>query len=208
MWVLRKVPILGIFLSTLSLRRATFFWFSLGARVSYFYPRSPCGERRGVPLSCFGRIIFLSTLSLRRATVFRLRKITITVDISIHALLAESDPIFSKINARGSIFLSTLSLRRATRQPCARPTTRKLFLSTLSLRRATPGQNLINGIRLIFLSTLSLRRATVNALKLAGPMLFLSTLSLRRATTRRDISTSKREATHFYPRSPCGERQS
>ena len=34
--------------------------------------------------------VFLSTLSLRRAT-FLLRKITITVDISIHALLAESD---------------------------------------------------------------------------------------------------------------------
>ena len=34
---------------------------------------------------------FLSTLSLRRATVLLLRKITITVDISIHALLAESD---------------------------------------------------------------------------------------------------------------------
>ena len=33
-----------------------------------FYPRSPCGER-----------------------LFLLRKITITVDISIHALLAESD---------------------------------------------------------------------------------------------------------------------
>ena len=35
-----------------------------------FYPRSPCGER-----------------------LFLLRKITITVDISIHALLAESDPL-------------------------------------------------------------------------------------------------------------------
>ena len=33
------------FLSTLSLRRATFFWFFLGSRVSDFYPRSPCGER-------------------------------------------------------------------------------------------------------------------------------------------------------------------
>ena len=36
--------------------------------MPYFYPRSPCGER-----------------------LFLLRKITITVDISIHALLAESD---------------------------------------------------------------------------------------------------------------------
>ena len=55
-----------------------------------FYPRSPCGERRDVPSSCFGRIIFLSTLSLRRAT-------TMTTTICI-----------------ASKFLSTLSLRRAT----------------------------------------------------------------------------------------------
>ena len=59
------------FLSTLSLRRATkyvYVWYTI---LVNFYPRSPCGERR----------VFL-------------RKITITVDISIHALLAESDQIF------------------------------------------------------------------------------------------------------------------
>ena len=56
------------FLSTLSLRRATRIRQRDKFQNSHFYPRSPCGERLLV-----------------------LRKITITVDISIHALLAESD---------------------------------------------------------------------------------------------------------------------
>ena len=57
-----------------------------------------------------------------------------------------------------------------------------------------------------FLSTLSLRRATG---AVAQPVLvdvkFLSTLSLRRATLR--SYPYRRFLTHFYPRSPCGERQ-
>ena len=60
--------ILTLFLSTLSLRRAT------GGVLSNF----------------FIKIIFLSTLSLRRATAEPLRTYH-KVDISIHALLAESD---------------------------------------------------------------------------------------------------------------------
>ena len=55
-----------------------------------FYPRSPCGERLYTTIITICIASFLSTLSLRRATLV-LRKITITVDISIHALLAESD---------------------------------------------------------------------------------------------------------------------
>ena len=57
----------------------------------YFYPRSPCGERlRGWTLNINGPI-FLSTLSLRRATFF-LGTLFANIAISIHALLAESDP--------------------------------------------------------------------------------------------------------------------
>ena len=78
------------FLSTLSLRRATPLIFNVQPRktisihallaesdhlsisiiqlIEHFYPRSPCGERRGHDFR--GRICqgFLSTLSLRRAT--------------------------------------------------------------------------------------------------------------------------------------------
>ena len=56
---------------------------------------------------------FLSTLSLRRATYDTYAKV-LRVNISIHALLAESDLwVLRKVPLLG-IFLSTLSLRRAT----------------------------------------------------------------------------------------------
>ena len=57
----------------------------------YFYPRSPCGERRA-----------------RRASRQQ------PAGISIHALLAESDACITIITTCTALFLSTLSLRRAT----------------------------------------------------------------------------------------------
>ena len=113
MWVLQKVPLLGIFLSTLSLRRATLgAWKSCNV-CRNFYPRSPCGERPGGLFFFGGRKRFLSTLSLRRATRLGLLGWLRVLDfyprspcgerqqakalkvaplrISIHALLAESD---------------------------------------------------------------------------------------------------------------------
>ena len=62
------------------------------AHLRHFYPRSPCGERLVVgPFS------------------------DVCAGISIHALLAESDPCTTMIGASNLKFLSTLSLRRATR---------------------------------------------------------------------------------------------
>ena len=58
----------NVFLSTLSLRRATLGSVISGSRYRHFYPRSPCGERRK-----------------ERKSYRRIRP------ISIHALLAESD---------------------------------------------------------------------------------------------------------------------
>ena len=57
-----------LFLSTLSLRRATKTCITSKPKATYFYPRSPCGERR--------------------AMLYGVRGIAL---ISIHALLAESD---------------------------------------------------------------------------------------------------------------------
>ena len=150
-------PQLG-FLSTLSLRRATNLKNTASRCRGYFYPRSPCGERR---LSYFYIIKitqFLSTLSLRRATIPD-REPAAGYLISIHALLAESDPTrwaptcrISNFYPRSPCgerritiittctawkFLSTLSLRRATRPTANNATTNYEFLSTLSLRRAT-----------------------------------------------------------------------
>ena len=61
------------------------------ARLSNFYPRSPCGERRMTAAFHSHSPIFLSTLSLRRATAAKAITAPATC-ISIHALLAESDP--------------------------------------------------------------------------------------------------------------------
>ena len=104
-----------LFLSTLSLRRATlspeyFLTWHLN-----FYPRSPCGERLNECCKFSWNNRFLSTLSLRRATVIS-QAIFIWVDISIHALLAESDAVYAAVQSPASRFLSTLSLRRATRR--------------------------------------------------------------------------------------------
>ena len=65
-----SVPPASRFLSTLSLRRATRLFLEIYTLFKNFYPRSPCGERRVVHVAqdpSPGRI-------------------------SIHALLAESDP--------------------------------------------------------------------------------------------------------------------
>ena len=130
----------------------------LGSWSSYFYPRSPCGERQQ-----FGRLCFQRQ------------------PISIHALLAESDYLSNNSRHFLRPFLSTLSLRRATQTNTGSNESGE-FLSTLSLRRATIifrcvcqglkyfyprspcGERLymymIKHINYIFLSTLSLRRAT------------------------------------------------
>ena len=58
----------GIFLSTLSLRRATRINRNIANGQSHFYPRSPCGERPAAWRRSPSMPPFLSTLSLRRAT--------------------------------------------------------------------------------------------------------------------------------------------
>ncbi len=78
------------FLSTLSLRRATVLWAFIETYMQNFYPRSPCGERPAEGGEQHKFLKFLSTLSLRRATL-EICLPGCTGEISIHALLAESD---------------------------------------------------------------------------------------------------------------------
>ena len=104
---------LKVFLSTLSLRRATSVNVQSPTAEKNFYPRSPCGERPPSRSPCSRNRKFLSTLSLRRATTL-IQKLAHLCLISIHALLAESDIIKISFPFRPTIFLSTLSLRRAT----------------------------------------------------------------------------------------------
>ena len=103
-----------IFLSTLSLRRATVLHFPPADGNFNFYPRSPCGERHSLIAITPSNFSFLSTLSLRRATFFFILSPVSAPCISIHALLAESDQLSLQRLSISSLFLSTLSLRRAT----------------------------------------------------------------------------------------------
>ena len=89
--MLRKVPILGIFLSTLSLRRATPSITGYFFNAVHFYPRSPYGERPDGLFFIDGRngisIHALLTESDERTN----RLAHAPPHISIHALLTESD---------------------------------------------------------------------------------------------------------------------
>ena len=132
--------------------------FFLYCAFPYFYPRSPCGERRfhfnaGQHICvisihallaesdlnfhhrrpcCFQ---FLSTLSLRRATCGAVWG-RCAPQISIHALLAESDCFcLCHLPAPGNFYPRSPCGER--RKPCRTKHSTNPFLSTLSLRRAT-----------------------------------------------------------------------
>ena len=171
-----------LFLSTLSLRRATRPSAILFNGKVYFYPRSPCGERPMTHMQKCCVSIFLSTLSLRRATLAGPsgpaflynfyprspcgeRPIVLVVplmfslyfyprspcgerphydnynlhcvEISIHALLAESDLHYDNYNLHCVEISIHALLAESDRKPSRLKSRRCVFLSTLSLRRAT-----------------------------------------------------------------------
>ena len=195
-----------LFLSTLSLRRATgcaqYYIHAPGISIHALLAESDLG---GFGVGSWPRVIFLSTLSLRRATsttiiticivlkflsTLSLRRATTkhaqatsTPQISIHALLAESDGVtVLGIQHRSGISIHAL-------------------LAESDLDRWLAG---LKGT--LFLSTLSLRRATILVNTFSKIFEFLSTLSLRRATIKPVLC--KIDTRDFYPRSPCGERRS
>ena len=147
------------FLSTLSLRRATASVFLIGSRSQ-----------------------FLSTLSLRRAT-----RTGLTCgdgrNISIHALLAESDKLVNVHNNPTTKFLSTLSLRRATKHKRQHNSLSRISIHALLAESDAPmaGTIVTAHISIHALLAESDWRIPQNQLSANG---FLSTLSLRRATPR------------------------
>ena len=104
------------------------------------------------------------------------------MNISIHALLTESDVLREPTAARSNKFLSTLSLRRATIKP---------ILCKINARNFYPR------------SPYGERQTT--SIKPILCKIFLSTLSLRRATRKPSIQVQ--HLPNFYPRSPYGERR-
>ena len=237
-----------IFLSTLSLRRATIFsrflfrlfFISIHALLAEsdlfallrnllhnnFYPRSPCGERQDQNWASSSGPLFLSTLSLRRATIRPYQRhfpLDISIHallaesdhsetvprrphayISIHALLAESDEDQNWASSSGPLFLSTLSLRRATHHGTNSGTNSTIFLSTLSLRRATclhPFFVHLQNISIHALLAESDRTKTGPAP--LGPYFYPRSPCGERPITAIGLPL----ILHFYPRSPCGERR-
>ena len=104
---------------------------------SYFYPRSPCGERPTITGIIYSdRKISIHALLAESDDLHR-GEMVLTARISIHALLAESD--------RATSFAVSVAENFYPRSPCGeRPEADGIvdvigeFLSTLSLRRAPP----------------------------------------------------------------------
>ena len=175
-------------------------WWS---RDEYFYPRSPCGERRRGGVLCY-----LDNI------------------ISIHALLAESDSSTRSCSVCSSNFYprSPCGERRNAGYSCrsARPISIHALLAESDRRHRGNDRGPVNFYPR---SPCGERRATKHAP--GANNRFLSTLSLRRATAKRWNSTERPKISihallaesdqventlskvidHFYPRSPCGERQ-
>ena len=130
---------LQTFLSTLSLRRATQAAEALDGLRENFYPRSPCGER-----------LCDNTYTLG------------ITDISIHALLAESDRLVHVLEC-------SIRFDFYPRSPCGERLDERTYhqLAPISihalLAESDFGAVLVFNRRPVFLSTLSLRRATIRA---------------------------------------------
>ena len=193
-----------LFLSTLSLRRATPKWTPSKCRDKQFLSTLSLRRAtfRGWTLNINGPI-FLSTLSLRRATRGHRSNDRCPVHFYPRSPCGERQTLVPRRNQK-NLFLSTLSLRRAT--PRGGPCYLDNIISIHALLAESDGKsNKLAGLELVFLSTLSLRRATTTDMRQRLiEFRFLSTLSLRRATMILPRSCNVRS--NFYPRSPCGER--
>ena len=178
---LLHVPLVSLFLSTPSARRATHSALDIQAGDLDFYPRPPRGGRRVSSRRSESRPLFLSTPSARRATF----------DVNIRML-------------EHITFLSTPSARRATvRGGNAGALYRNFYPRPPRGGRPQPIPRHRSNRR--FLSTPSARRATVRGVD--GTLIdkpFLSTPSARRATLRLHMEPT--DPDNFYPRPPRGGR--
>ena len=126
-----------LFLSTLSLRRATVYTCPIISTIIHFYPRSPCGERPGrMTENGTKKLTFLSTLSLRRATCYSFRHSASCWYFYPRSPCGERQRLW--------IMLYSCPGNFYPRSPCGERLagvnsmlTLIQFLSTLSLRRAT-----------------------------------------------------------------------
>ena len=191
-----------LFLSTLSLRRATYTaivkHLLLKISIHALLAESDGGrsrQRRDL-------LRFLSTLSLRRAT-YSSDGVGGLSDISIHALLAESDV--------GAVVKLQCIPDFYPRSPCGERRALAcsvgsgcLFLSTLSLRRATGCLTMIGGFGVDFYPRSPCGERLFSCFWCILN-LYISIHALLAESDTMGVTVLGIQH-HFYPRSPCGER--
>ena len=169
---------------------------------TYFYPRSPCGERPIKRERGYYSYTFLSTLSLRRATR-AWPNIGPAKWISIHALLAESDVATFAHTGSAFLFLSTLSLRRATQF------LERIFCTQIISIHALLAESDILGNPCAGCPAISIHALLAESdylrLKNSKKRHNISIHALLAESDRPGI-TRYYPGRNFYPRSPCGER--
>ena len=147
------------------------------------------------------RPLFLSTLSLRRATP-ETGAGSPNADISIHALLAESD--MGVFESEHDMCISIHALLAESDQTNGSTTIPNFNFYPRSPCGERPKLTEKLKISSKFLSTLSLRRATPTL----HDIFELFTISIHALLAESDSwrTGCARCLAHFYPRSPCGER--
>ena len=169
------------FLSTLSLRRATAWRLFSVTGMSYFYPRSPCGERRSLRYFMqTGPPYFYPRSPCGERLLTEINKMA-TGQISIHALLAESDPK-RQCTLYGRVHFYP-------RSPCG-----ERLMEHLDCKH-TKG---------ISIHALLAESDTSILHKILADWDFYPRSP---CGERQGKSPSRCCACHFYPRSPCGERR-
>ena len=192
-----------LFLSTLSLRRATGPSRGINCKTAISIHALLAESDVMHALILADAMLFLSTLSLRRAT---------------------REP--TALRTPHHRFLSTLSLRRATRKSHRRIRPER-FLSTLSLRRATDSRNtnlrrhrnfyprspcgerrissIINNIIDDFYPRSPCGERPAKHTNLTSQISISIHALLAESDSQQPDGATR--TTYFYPRSPCGERQ-
>ena len=178
------MPQLGrqVFLSTLSLRRATFPGRALSPCEKHFYPRSPCGERQ-----------FITFTSL------------VWFTISIHALLAESDIIaFQKAKSLHHFYPRSPCGERPRNSGIAPQATKYFYPRTPCGER--PSRSAKATDRQVISIHALLAESDHKEQEQDATQRYISIHALlAESDAWRCSSTLTRR--YFYPRSPCGERR-
>ena len=198
-WLFR----LSRFLSTLSLRRATISTTKRAHIRSNFYPRSPCGERHALHELSKKFIQISIHALLAESDIYNQNTVRWNIVISIHALLAESDIVMA--------VLLMFSLYFYPRSPCGeRPVRRNHAGICVDFYPRSPcGERLYDTYAKVLRVNISIHALLAesdqagNGLAGAPPQISIHALLAESDSSKFEPPIKPH---NFYPRSPCGER--